>query len=67
MNMKNCLLCLPVVTLFFSDCALHPQKLDLIYLKDGELHTESITLDFIDKDGTLHSPYHDDLQRLYYY
>ena len=57
--MRHNLLCLIVVLLVISSCTPTSRKMELIYLRDSELYTETITLDFIDKDGNIHSPYID--------
>jgi len=49
-QVKRIVIAALAAVILLSGCISHPQKLDLVFLWDGELHTESITLDFIDKD-----------------
>jgi len=49
----------------FAACTPTSQKLEVHYLKEGKLCNEKISLDFIDKDGKICSPYIDTLKFSY--
>ncbi|MDR3218710.1 MAG: hypothetical protein LBU22_06975 [Dysgonamonadaceae bacterium] len=54
-----------VITFLFIGCAKQPNKLDVNYLKEGNLCSETISIDFIDKDGKINSPYIDTIKFSY--
>jgi hypothetical protein len=59
MKHKNLILHLTVILLLIVSCKPSSRDLTIHYLKEGKLCTANILLDFIGKDGNIHSPYID--------
>ena len=50
------------IVLFFTLSCSKNRNLELFYMKEGVLHSEIISLDFIDKNGNINTPYIDTLK-----
>ena len=53
------------IAMFFTFSCTKDRKLELFYVKEGALHSEIISLDFIDKNGNINSMYIDTLKFSY--
>ena len=54
-----------IALLLFASCTPTSRNLEVHYLKEGKLCSENISLDFIDKDGKIRSPYIDTVKFSY--
>ena len=59
MKSKKLLLCPTIILLFIMACTHTSRNMEVYYLKEGKLQSENISLDFIDEDGNIRSPYID--------
>jgi hypothetical protein len=65
MNKMKAMLMSVAITLLFIGCAKQTNTLEVHYLRDGNLCSGIIPIDFIDKDGKINSPYIDTIKFSY--
>jgi hypothetical protein len=65
MKSKNLVLYLIINILLIAGCKPSSRDLKIYYLKEGKICNENILLDFIDKEGNIHSPYIDTVKFSY--